>query len=229
MNLDLYAYHSSPDELLVLGDKRTLESKLFFEKFFPEAVETGTFEDIIKTPTYAIQYAMVNKWNRFEIAEKYIAKSAKYSYRYAVHILKDKFPMGEKSISTSSEYSQLYGISTQKRFKLGEPAILKNPVDAATYASNVIKGRWKEAEPIILSDFEAIFSYVEYVVKGRWKDAEPIIMKHKDKDIVNEYFWILLDTLSYDVDKFLKSKYRKQFINFVKSVGLEGYEEDELK
>jgi len=78
-------------------------------------------------PKYAVEYAIYNCLDRFELGEPTIATSAFYSTLYAQHVLKSRFELGEPTIATSVEDSYVYAITVlHTRFELGEPTIVNN-------------------------------------------------------------------------------------------------------
>jgi len=69
-------------------------------------------------------------------------------------------------------YAQLM----KKRWKEAEPAIMRSPLAAVRYASEVIKNRWPKAEGNIAQHPQAAADYAKKVIQGRWAPAEKYIM-----------------------------------------------------
>lgn len=99
----------------------------------------------------------------------------------------------ERLIAENPVTSLAYAIENGQRFKLGEPAILTDPILACRYAVEVIEGRWPEAEDIISRSGKASYEYFESSCVGHdvspkiHKSIERILMKQKNSGRILSY------------------------------------------
>jgi hypothetical protein len=93
-----------------------------------------------------------------------IKRIPKLAYQYVYYITQKRTPELEDAIKTnaSSAYQYARKFMDGQRWIEAEPVIMQDPVEAADYAINVIKGRWLEAEPIISKDLYAWHDYIHY-------------------------------------------------------------------
>jgi hypothetical protein len=136
---------------------------------------TKEYFDFIKKletdPGFCLEYIKQNP--EHEQCLKTLSQSAKHSYQYSFNLICKNIPSDLGKPDLTQNY----------RFKLGEPAILKNSQYTCLYAKNVISGRWIEAEELIGKCEANAIWYAENVVKGEFKLGEETIAKDADQSL----------------------------------------------
>ena len=94
--------------------------------------------------------------------EKMWARDPKTAYYYGAKC--DSFKLGEPAIAKEPNYSYLYAYYVIKgRFELGEPAIAKDAQLSYWYAANVLKGPFPLGEPVITKDAQYSHIYQKFL------------------------------------------------------------------
>lgn len=101
-----------------------------------------------------------------------------------VHLFWDKFKDNpaelkkrEKAISQSAKYSWWYAEKIHGRFKLGEPAIAKDPHFSYSYARHILEAPFELGEPSIATDGVTAYLYATNILGCRFKLGEKSIQE----------------------------------------------------
>ena len=122
--MNLYEFHSKPEELNGYEDRICYVPKLAFE-----ALEENP-----------------NRPDKDKL-ENAITKNAKQSYMYSCYTLKGPFPKGEDAIAKDTKYSTWYAKYVLKGpFPKGEDTIAKDAWLSYEYAKEVLNGPFPKGE-----------------------------------------------------------------------------------
>jgi hypothetical protein len=161
--INLYDLHDAPHKLNHFDIKHTLSPELAWEHGL--ATRDWDEKLLAKDAEISYDYAKTILRDRFKLGEPIIAKNGYIAYKYARDILKDRFkeaepaianfyapnipvryaekflkgpfPEAEENIAKDSNYSAVYATDVlHNRFKLGEPAIFKDPKVCASYCDH---------------------------------------------------------------------------------------------
>lgn len=161
--IDIFDLHSDPSKLLH-GDAPHEVSPTHAYEHGRKTKEWNE-KVLAKDAEISYDYAKTILRDRFKLGEPIIAKDGYIAYKYARDILKDRFkeaepaianfyapnipvmyaekflkgpfPEAEENIARDSNYSAAYARDVlHSRFKLGEPAIFKDPVVRVAYCNH---------------------------------------------------------------------------------------------
>lgn len=106
---------------------------------------------IAKSPENSYDYASFVLNGRFELGEPAIAQEGTLSYQYAVSVLKGRFELGEPAIVKDNLRAFMYIMEMGKGVRILsiEKAIAKSARLSYQYANLYLKGRFKLGEPAI--------------------------------------------------------------------------------
>ena len=71
---------------------------------------------------------------------------------YKYHSEPNSLDECENRLTIVPELAYKYALETNQRFEAGEPAIIKNPRYAYSYAAYIMNSRWPEAELVIMKN-----------------------------------------------------------------------------
>ena len=95
----------------------------------------------------------------------------------------------EITIATDREYSVRYATEIiQRRFYIGEEAIIQEPNNALHYTLNVVKGRFELGEKVMSENSYTAYKYAKDIIKGRWVQGEPAIQGNRYYNMKYKYF-----------------------------------------
>jgi|CXWL01.1.fsa_nt_gi hypothetical protein len=98
--------------------------------------------------------------------------------------------------------------------------------DAYNYAVNVIGGRWPEGEKDIAKNAEMSFMYAKNIIKGKFPEGEEVLSKSPGYavlyaiDVIKDRF-PAAEKAILTTEYILHKRYKRDYINFLKSKGIE--------
>jgi hypothetical protein len=167
-----------------------------------------------------------SKGTRLKKLEKHLVIDANHFVQYAIDIIKDRFYDYEIDFLNSIDSDNYLflikytKVLVKRRWDLAEKKLLSLhiPNVFVIYCQEVIGGRWKEIEDILVSDSNCCYMYAREVLKSRFKIGES---KIQESDVLS-YLYIkevVKEPLEIFHDKLLDSKYKENYISFLKNTG----------
>jgi hypothetical protein len=167
-----------------------------------------------------------SKGTRLKKLEKHLVIDANHFVQYAIDIIKDRFYDYEIDFLNSIDSDNYLflikytKVLVKRRWDLAEKKLLSLhiPNVFVIYSQEVIGGRWKEIEDILVSDSNCCYMYAREVLKSRFKIGES---KIQESDVLS-YLYIkevVKEPLEIFHDKLLDSKYKENYISFLKNTG----------